>query len=159
MITKKNLKLFLSFLSLVAFISCSAGDKFGSETQGSQTVSGEGKGGLKTNLPIWSTGTYIPQEYWGEYHDLTRNPMATVTANAISFYSYKDGGGFLYTVNVSDDKTTYLGNNTWHYYYDKLNYGNNSTIKFKRNEKGQRVMLENPLGTEYTFVHVDDINK
>ena len=55
MIAKNNLKIFLSFLSLVAFISCSAGDKLGSETQSSQ-ISGEGKGGLKTNLPIWGTG-------------------------------------------------------------------------------------------------------
>ena len=49
MITKKNLKLFLSFLSLVAFISCSAGNKLGSETQSSQ-------GGLKSNLPIFGKG-------------------------------------------------------------------------------------------------------
>ena len=159
MITKKQFKIFLSFLSLVAFISCSAGDKFGSETQGSQ-VSGTNSGGLKTNLPIWSTGTYIPQEYWGEYHDLTRNPMATVTANAISFYSYKYGGGFIYTVDIQNNKTTaYVGNNTWHYNYGNNGTIKNSNIKFKRNEKGQRVLIEYPLGEEYTFVHVDDINK
>ena len=158
MITKKQFKIFLSFLSLVAFISCSAGDKLGSETQSSQ-ISEEGKGGLKTNLPIWSTGTYIPQEYWGEYHDLTRNPMATVTANAISFYSYKDGGGFIYTVDIQNKTTTYAINNTWHYNYANNGTIKNSTIKFKRNEKGQRVLIEYPLGAEYTFVHVDDINK
>ena len=69
MITKKQFKIFLSFLSLVAFISCSAGDKLGSETQSSQ-ISGEGSGsngaGLKTNLPIWGKVS-ISEEYCGRY--------------------------------------------------------------------------------------------
>lgn len=65
MITKNNLKIFLSFLSLVAFISCSAGDKLGSETQSSQ-ISEEDSGGLKTNLPIWGKSN-IPEEHCGRY--------------------------------------------------------------------------------------------
>ena len=69
MLTKKQFKIFLSFLSLVAFISCSAGDKLGSETQSSQ-ISGEGSGsngvGLKTNLPILGKVS-ISEEYCGRY--------------------------------------------------------------------------------------------
>lgn len=159
MIMKKHLKIFLSFLSLAALLlgSCSAEDKLGSETQGSQ-VSG-GSIGRRTNLPIWSRyGTYIPEIWWGKYYDLSRAPIAIVTANSISLYG-SDGGSFLYTVDVSDSKTTYLGNNTWHYYYDTHNHGDDSTIKFRLNENGQRVLLENPLSYEYTFVHEDDINK
>ncbi|WP_432632427.1 hypothetical protein [Brachyspira sp.] len=100
----------------------------------------------------------IPEMWWGKYYDLSRAPIAIVTANSISLYG-SDGGSFLYTVEVYDSKTTYLGNNTWHYYYDAHNNGNDSTIKFKLNENRQRVLLENPLGIEYTFVHEDDINK
>ena len=110
---------------------------------------------LITNSKI---GTYVPQEYLGKYYDLSRGPIAIVTVNSISLYD-SDGGSFLYTVDVSDSKTTYLGDNTWHYYHDAHNNGDDSTIKFKRNENGQRVLLENPLGYEYTFVHEDDINK
>ena len=76
MITKKNLKLFLSFLSLVALLlgSCNAKDKLGGETQDSQNqdsqISGEGNGsnggGFKTNLPIWGK-VNIPEEYCGRY--------------------------------------------------------------------------------------------
>ena len=76
MITKKNLKLFLSFLSLVALLlgSCNAKDKLGGETQDSQNqdsqISGEGSGsnggGFKTNLPIWGK-VNIPEEYCGRY--------------------------------------------------------------------------------------------
>ena len=110
---------------------------------------------LITNSKI---GTYVPQEYLGKYYDLSRGPIAIVTVNSISLYD-SDGGSFLYTVDVSDSKTTYLGDNTWHYYHDSHNNGDDSTIKFKRNENGQRVLLENPLGYEYTFVHEDDINK
>ena len=66
---------------------------------------------------------------------------------------------FLYTVDVSDSKTTYRGNNTWHYYHDVHNNGDDSTIKFKLNDSRQRVLLENPLGYEYTFIHEYDMNK
>ena len=93
----------------------------------------------------------------GKYYYLSRTPIVIVTANSISLYD-SDGGNFLYTVDVSDSKTTYRGYNIWHYYYDALNNGDDSTIKFKLNENRQRVLLENPLGIEYTFVHEDDIN-
>ena len=129
---KKILITVLSFLLLFA-ISCSNEDTTGEDM-----------------------GTSIPEMWRGKYLDGSkRGYIFTVTANSISLYD-GDGGSVLYTIDVSDSKTKYLGNNTWHYYDDAYNHGGDSTIKFKQNEKGQRVLLENPVGIEYTFIHEDD---
>ena len=95
MITKKHLKIFLSFLSLVVLLlgGCKVRNKLGSVAQDSQ-ISGEivintdipswstnisstyegsqisyGKSNdINTNFPSWSTNiTSIPEEYWGIY--------------------------------------------------------------------------------------------
>ena len=65
-IMKKYLKIFLSFLSLVALLfgSCKVGDKLGIVTQISQISGGGNRGenasnGLNTSLPIWNVSILL----------------------------------------------------------------------------------------------------
>ena len=95
MIIKKNLKLFLSFLSLVAFISCSAGDKLGSETQGSRIgESGNTVEYKKSNLPRWEKGHVLDNSnnynYGGEL-DGTWQPI-----NGRGYLIWISGGGLVH---------------------------------------------------------------
>ena len=159
MTTKNNLKIFLSFLSLVAFISCSAGDKLGSEVQdsqnqGSQTIE-VSDGNLKTNLPIWGSSEFkvkIPEIWWGTYNlafsdvDNVHNTVV-VTSDTVTWYR---------NYSISD----YMGNNKW-----RLNNEFDHYIEFTRNEKGQRTLKSDERGRGdkerfiMIYVHSEDAYK
>ncbi|WP_432632491.1 hypothetical protein [Brachyspira sp.] len=108
MITKKHLKIFLSFLSLVVLLlgGCKVRNKLGSETQDSQIsgeivintdipswstnisstyegsqISYEKTNDINTNFPSWSTNVAsIPEEYWGKYQYLDGNGYQGIAA-------------------------------------------------------------------------------
>ena len=199
----KHLKIFLSFLSLVALLlgSCKVGDKLGSETQDSQINGGiaintdipswstnissayEGSqisykktNDINTSFPSWSTNvTSIPEEYRGKYQYLDEDgyrSIATVTERDITLY-YKDDDGNLQVseyFHVFDKNAEYWGDNNWSWppSYRGDNYVNkykndfritplpDYIMKFKRNEKGQRVLFFN---RGFDYVHEDDMNK
>ena len=199
----KHLKIFLSFLFLVALLlgSCKVGDKLGSETQDSQIsgeivintdipswstnissayegsqISYEKTNDINTSFPSWSTNvTSIPEEYRGKYQYLGGDGylrITTVTERDITLY-YKDDDGNLQVseyFHVFDKKAEYWGDNTWSWHpsYRGDNYinkykndfrispGPDYIMRFKRNEKGQRVLWYNESGS---YVHEDDMNK
>ena len=154
MITKKHLKIFLSFLSLVVLLlgSCKAGDKLGSVTQDSQNQvsqisDGENSGesvsnGLNTSLPIWNVKhSPIPEEYWGKYQYLGEGwyiRIATVTSKDITF-SYKDDDGSFHVgeyFHVFDKNAKHWGDNnrscwSWHPSYRGDNYINKYKNDFR----------------------------
>ena len=186
-----NLKALLIFLSLAVLLlgSCKAEDKLGSVTQDSQISGGESvSNSLNTSLPIWNVNhSPIPKEYWGKYYYLhTKDNVngyynngrdyndhtANVTYRTISSYDWK--GKVYHTIDVFYKETIYLGNNTWHWnYYSEDGYAPRLSpifhyiviTKFERNEKGQRVLIENKfIGSDDNrpvniFVHEDDMNK
>ena len=114
MIMKKHLKIFLSYLSLAALllVSCSAEDKLGSETQGSQIRGIGSEDNIKrknTNLPIWGTG-YVPGNYkkelvgtWsdggGRYDDYN---IEIDGEGNLSLLINASGGTYTYTGKIAD---------------------------------------------------------
>ena len=168
MITKKQFKIFLSFLSLVAFISCSAGDKLGSETQSSQTVSGEGKGGLKTNLPIWGKGhkselvgtwmrvwTDSPYNVFNSLNlSIDDNGNITLYISGRSTYDYlhnytytgkiEDNFEYPYTVNLTQTSFYYDGKLNTDAYYN----GHTGTITFNN---ASNCSVKAPMYSGYAY--------
>ena len=175
-----NLKTLLSLLSLVVLLfgSCKAGDKLGSVTQDSQISGGGNSGesvsnGLNTSLPIWNAKhSPIPEEYWGKYleDDYYYGWIITVTGRDITFYYEDDGNLHVWRYfHVFDKDTGHWEDNSWSWpFYNGDNYINKykndfrlsippeEIIRFNRNEKGQRVLFYNKLGS---YVHEDDMNK
>ena len=175
-----NLKTLLIFLSLVTLIlgSCKAGDKLGSVNQDSQISGGSVSNRINTSLPIWNVNySPIPKEYWGKYQYLDEDGnlgIATVTGRDITFYHEDDSSFRVWAYfHVFDKNTRHWGDNnrscwSWPPLYSGDNYINKykndfrlsilpeEFIIFNRNEKEQRVLFYNMVGS---YVHEDDMNK
>ena len=186
MITKKHLKIFLSFLSLAVLLfgGCKVRNKLGSVTQDSQISGGESiSNEMNTNIPIWNVNyPLIPEEYWGIYKYLEGDgyqgiAMVLRKGEDVTLYYKNDDGNLtlMACFNVFDKKAEYKGNNTWQWlpfywgnsgghYINKNDVGlspDTEIITFERNEKGQRILKTDVQGKKFNtvYVHSEDINK